>query len=69
MNTSTTHKISWFAYVAPGEMIPCNSQMRGTWAYDIKCSCGWESKTGGAVKTYITEEARFHKLYPTEATK
>jgi hypothetical protein len=63
METSTTHKISWFAYAGTG-LIPCNAQMRGTWSYEAKCSCGWETNTGGAVKSYITREVRFHKDYP-----
>ena len=59
--TSSTHKISWFV-VVDGKLIPRTSSMRGQWGYEAKCSCGWETRTGGAVKSYITGEISFHKF-------
>jgi hypothetical protein len=45
----TTEKIQikWFVY-AGGEKIARVSTMRGRWDWDASCSCGWETKTGGA---------------------
>jgi hypothetical protein len=66
MTTTTDHKIRWFVYAggfgAPLVKIPHTSTMRGTWAgYDVECSCGWESRTGGAVRSYIKREIWAHK--------
>ncbi len=55
------HKITWYVW-AGSEKIRRTSRMRGTWGYDVTCSCGWETRTGGAVKRYITDEIYFHKL-------
>ena len=64
MTISTAHKISWFV-VVDRELIPRQATMVGSgWGYEVKCSCGWTTRTGGAVKSYITAEARFHKNYP-----
>lgn len=67
METKTAHKIRWFVYAggwgAPLVKIPRQASMRGTWAgYDAECSCGWATRTGGAVKRYITDEIWFHKF-------
>lgn len=56
------HKIRWFVRLGE-EMVPRTSGMRGQWGYDVKCSCGWETKTGGAVKSYIDREVWAHKFY------
>lgn len=57
----TEHKITWWVY-AGSEKIRRTAKMRGTWGYDVTCSCGWETRTGGAVKRYIADEVYFHKL-------
>jgi hypothetical protein len=59
--TATEHRISWFAY-ADGKRIPRTASMRGTWGYDVTCSCGWDSRTGGATKSYLTAEVQLHKI-------
>lgn len=56
----TTHRMRWFVY-AGGERIPRTSTMRGAWGHDVVCSCGWETKTGGATKSYIDGEIWHHK--------
>lgn len=62
MNTTATqHKVRWFVY-AGGEKIPHTATMRGQWGYDVECSCGWATKTGGAVRSYIKTEIWLHKL-------
>jgi hypothetical protein len=60
MSETGAHKIRWFVW-AGNEMIPHTSHMRGMWDYDAKCSCGWETRTGGAVKRYVAEQIADHK--------
>jgi hypothetical protein len=55
-----THKITWWVW-AGSEKIRRTARMRGTWGYDVTCSCGWETRTGGAVKRHISDEVWFHK--------
>jgi hypothetical protein len=52
--------IQWFVY-AGDEKIRFNSSMRGSWGFDVVCSCGWESKTGGAVRRSVAEMVQQHK--------
>jgi len=54
------HKIRWFVY-AGGERIPRTATMRGQWGYDATCSCGWDTKTGGATLGYVKGEVWWHK--------
>ena len=60
---STTEKVTikWFV-IAGNEKIRYNSTMRGTWGFDAECSCGWSSKTGGAIRSSVEQEVRFHKI-------
>jgi len=45
-----------------GEKLPRTAEMRGAWdGYDFECSCGYQSKTGGALKTYVTDMMEQHK--------
>lgn len=61
------HKIRWYVRVTPCEEAPDGylrhtAHMRGQWGYDVRCSCGWDSKTGGAVRSFVRrliEEHRF----------
>lgn len=59
---SPKHSIRWYAY-ADGQRIPRTSQMRGQWGYDAVCSCGWDSRTGGGVRSYVAEQVADHKAY------
>lgn len=59
--TTQQHRITWWVY-AGGERIRRTAKMRGTWGYDATCSCGWETRTGGAVKRHVSNEIYFHKL-------
>jgi hypothetical protein len=54
------HKARWFAY-AGGERIPAQSTMRGTWGWDVVCSCGWETNTGGGVRSYVEDKLWDHR--------
>lgn len=57
------HRVRWFVYTGRGrERIPRVATMRGWWpGYDVVCSCGWESRTGGGLRRYITEMVSEHK--------
>jgi hypothetical protein len=58
---SAPHKIRWWV-VIEGERIPRTAAMRGSWGYDATCSCGWQTRTGGAVRSYIAAEVATHRL-------
>lgn len=57
---ASAHKITWWVY-AGGERIRRTANMRGTWGYDATCTCGWDSRTGGAVKSYVADQVWLHK--------
>jgi hypothetical protein len=54
--------VKWFVY-AGGEKIRYTSTMRGTWGYDAECSCGYETKTGGGVRTWVANMMEDHKRF------
>lgn len=54
------HKATWFVW-AGGEKMRRTSSMRGMWGYDVTCSCGWESRTGGATERSVREALRRHR--------
>ena len=55
--------IKWFVY-SMGEKLPRTAAMRGAWdGYDFECSCGYQSKTGGAIKACVTEMMEKHKMF------
>jgi hypothetical protein len=58
----TTEKvqIKWFVY-AGNTKIRHEASMQGDWGYDVECSCGWTTRTGGATRTYVADEVWFHK--------
>lgn len=63
------HRISWWAYAwgmnGATEMIPRTRAMKareGWRAFDASCSCGWKTRTGGALEAWIRREIRLHKL-------
>lgn len=60
------HRIRWWAVGWDREgntfRIPRSSSMRGEWGWDASCSCGWETRTGGAVRRYVEREIRLHKI-------
>lgn len=58
---TAVHRIRWFVY-AGDELIPRESTMRGSWGNEAKCSCGWETHTGGAVRSWIEREIAEHKF-------
>lgn len=54
------HRIRWFVY-AGGERIPHAASMRGLWGYDVECSCGWATHTGGGTRSSLEFEVWCHK--------
>ena len=63
MTTETVaaeHRISWWVWAGDGK-IRRAATMRGTWGYDATCSCGWETRTGGALERYIRDQIWAHK--------
>ena len=55
------HRATWFVY-AGSERIPHTATMRGQWGYDVECSCGWSTTTGGAIKRYVADELWAHRF-------
>jgi hypothetical protein len=56
----TEHRIRHYVY-AGDELIPREASMRGAWPCEAKCSCGWQTHTGGAVRSYIDRLVEEHK--------
>ena len=65
--TKREHKATWFVYTGDGSpeyprtKIPYQATMRGTWGYDVTCSCGWVSKTGGATRNSVEDALWDHR--------
>jgi len=62
--TTTEHRAAWWVYAEPGNTttrIRHNAQMRGSWGYDVTCSCGWASRTGGGLRRYVRELLDLHR--------
>lgn len=63
----TTHSIQWFGRIEPCPefpegLVPRTSMMQGRdWGWDVRCSCGWESRTGGAIQARLREMVAFHR--------
>lgn len=61
MDTAVKHQIRWFVY-AGGQKLPREATMRGSWdGWDAECSCGWGTRTGGAIVTRVREAVADHK--------
>lgn len=61
MTATEAHRIRWFAR-AGSERIPRRRGMRGRdWGWDAECSCGWATRTGGAIQARIREAIWWHR--------
>ncbi len=65
--TMREHRVRWFVYAGPAGgpfgKIPHTAKMSGSWAgYDVTCSCGWESCTGGAIRSYVASKLDDHRF-------
>jgi hypothetical protein len=58
--TTETVSIKWFAVLHDGSRMRNNAGFIHN-AWDVECSCGWESATGGAIKSCIQSEIENHK--------
>jgi hypothetical protein len=58
--TSDKAQIKWFVYNG-------NEKTRytgglGFRAWDASCSCGWQTKTGGAIRASVLRDVNTHKI-------
>lgn len=58
--TLAAHRATWYVYAGgygePTTRLRHTSTMRGSWAgWDVECSCGSGSRTGGAIKARVAE--------------
>ena len=53
-------QIQWFAVLHDGSKMRNNKGFVHN-AWDVTCSCGWESKTGGAIKSCVKDLVNNHK--------
>jgi hypothetical protein len=55
------HRARWFVY-AGTEKVPHQASMRGQWGWDVECSCGWQTRTGGGTRSYVMDELWAHRF-------
>jgi hypothetical protein len=55
-------QIKWFAVFADGSTMR-NVQGFSHDAWDVTCSCGWATKTGGAIRSSVLLEVQKHKRF------
>lgn len=58
----TAPKIQWYVIPDGGKRMPHTTNMRGRWGWDATCSCGWDSRTGGATKRSVKRAVADHLL-------
>ena len=60
---ATTEKVSikWFAVLHDGSHMRNNQGFIHN-AWEVECSCGWKTATGGAIKSYLMQEVKSHKI-------
>jgi hypothetical protein len=60
------HRIRHYVYLIDSEgnkeLVPRESTMRGEWPCEAKCSCGWETQTGGGVASWVKQMVQDHKF-------
>lgn len=60
--TMKAHRATWWACAWGGQLrTRLTKKMRGVVGFDVTCSCGWDSKTGGAVRRYVEDELWHHR--------
>ena len=60
--TTETVKIQWFAVMHDGSKMRNNQGFVHN-AWDVTCSCGWATKTGGAIRSSVLLEVQNHKRF------
>jgi len=58
--TMRAHQARWYVY-GDGERLRHTSAMRGTWGWDVECSCGWQSRTGGGLRRHVEDQLWQHR--------
>ena len=58
--TNEKATIKWFAVFSDGSKMRNNKGFIHN-AWDVECSCGWSTKSGGAIKAWIEQEVFNHK--------
>jgi hypothetical protein len=64
-NAVEGHRIRWFARFSghPDDWMPATSGMvRSSFGWDVRCSCGWETNTGGGTEGYVRDLVYWHKF-------
>lgn len=60
--TKAEHRATWYVWIG-GERERANRHHGGSWVgWDVECSCGKGSHTGGAIKTRVREWLFDHRL-------
>ena len=64
---TTEHRATWWVYPEPGNTDPATrirhtATMRGRWGYDVTCSCGWDSRTGGGLRRAVARDLEWHRF-------
>jgi hypothetical protein len=66
------HRASWYVYAWNGqgqyERLRHAAVMRGGWGWDVECSCGWQTRTGGATRRSVEQDLWFHRWEVTNDT-
>jgi hypothetical protein len=66
--TDTKVTIKWFAVLSDGTKVRNNKGFIHN-AWDIECSCGWKTSTGGAIKASILRDLEWHKVLEHNYTR
>ena len=56
----SNHKIKYWVY-AGSELVRHSRQMVGFKGWEASCSCGWKTRSGGALQSWIKREVQWHK--------
>lgn len=58
----TAHRVRWYGRDGSDVRVPRNRHMNGgDWGWDAVCSCGWQTRTGGAIQERIREAIWSHR--------
>lgn len=64
--TMKAHRGRWYVWAWDGqghsEKLLHTATMRGLWGWDVKCSCGWETRTGGATRRSVEQDLWKHRF-------
>jgi len=66
--TNEKVQIKWFAVFSDGSKMRNNQGFVHN-AWDVTCSCGWETKTGGAIKSSVQADVDSHKTMEHNYTR